>query len=61
MTVEEAKNLTRDDFVLYNNKKYKVLHVKELRSASTNEIYMNIKCKNKNCTMWIMNELCTIV
>lgn len=61
MTVEEAKNLKRNDFILYNNEKYKVLHVKELRSASANEIYMNIKCRNKNCTAWIMNEFCTIV
>jgi translation elongation factor P/translation initiation factor 5A len=59
MTVEEARLLKKGDFIFYNDVKYKVLHIKECRSANTNEIYINIKCKRGNETLWLMNKFAT--
>lgn len=61
MNVEEAKHLNKGDFIFYNNKKYKVLHTKELRSNATNEIYISIKCSNKNETLWLMNKFAEVI
>lgn len=56
MTVEEAKLLNKGDYVFYKDIKYKVLHTKECRHAHTNEIYISIKCKRQNETLWLMNK-----
>lgn len=57
MTVDEAKSLNKGDYVFYNDLKYKVLHTKEHRSAHTNELYISIKCKRGNETVWLNNKL----
>ena len=59
MTVEEAKSLNKGDNILYKGMQYKVLHIKECRSAHTNEVYVSIKCKRQNETWWLMNEFVT--
>ena len=56
MTVNEAKKLNKGDYILYNGLKYKVLNTKECRSASTNEIYVSIKCCRQNETLWLFNK-----
>lgn len=56
MTIEEARNLSKGDYILYNGKKYKVLNTKELRANDTNEVYISIKCSNKNETWWLPNK-----
>ena len=56
MTVEEAKRLNKGDYVLYKNLKYKVLHTKEHRHASTNEPYIVVKCIRKNAITHLSNE-----
>ena len=57
MTVNEAKRLNKGDIVFYNNLQYKVLSTKECRAADTNEIYVSIKCKRQNETLWLNNKL----
>lgn len=57
MKINEAKLLKKGDFITYNNTKYKVLHIKELRHAHTNEPYIDIKCSKGNETMWVNNKL----
>lgn len=61
MTYEEAKNLNIGDYVLYNGLKYKVLHIKEHRSAWTNELFMFIKCKRKDDILQLTNKLAELV
>lgn len=61
MTVEEARNLNKGDYILYKDKKYKVLHTKELRANDTNEVYINIKCSNKNETWWLPNKFAEVI
>ena len=62
MTVEEAKKLNKGDYILYKNKKYKVLHTKELRAHDTNEIYISIKCCNKNEILyWLPNKFAEVI
>lgn len=56
MTIEAAKKLSKGDCVLFNNEKYKVLHVKELRAADTNEIYICVKCRKGTETIWLHNK-----
>lgn len=56
MTVEEAKKLNKGDYVFYKGQKYKVLHTQERRANDTNEVYISIKCSNKNATWWLPNE-----
>lgn len=60
MTVEEAKDLIKGDYIFYNNKRYKVLHIKECTSAATNEIYMSIKCSRQNEILWLNNKFAEI-
>lgn len=60
MTVEEAKTLNKGDYIFYKGQKYKVLHTKELRANDTNEIYINIKCSNKNETLWLPNKFAEV-
>ena len=60
LTIDDAKKLNRGDYIFYNNEKYKVLHVKELISSSTNEPYISIKCKNKNLIAWLTHEFVDI-
>ena len=61
MTIEEAKKLHKGNNILYNGKKYKVLHTKELRANDTNEVYINIKCSNKNETLWLSNKFAEVL
>lgn len=61
MTIEEAKNLNKSDYILYKNKKYKVLHTQERRSYDTNKVYIAIKCSNKNETWWLPNEFAEVI
>lgn len=56
MTVEEAKKLCKGDYVVFNNEKYKVANVKELRSASSNEPYVQIKCYKGSHILWAPNN-----
>jgi hypothetical protein len=56
MTVEEAKKLNKGDYVFYKGQKYKVLHTQERRANDTNEVYIAIKCSNKNETLWLPNK-----
>lgn len=56
MTVEEARNLCKGDYVLYQGLRYKVLHTKEHRSASTNELYIIVKCSRMGGTYRFGNE-----
>ena len=56
MTISEAKLLNKGDFVGYRNLKYKVLSIKECRSAHTNEPFINIKVRRQNETMWLSND-----
>ena len=56
MTVEEAKDLIKGDYIFYNNQRYKVLHIKECRTVVGNEIYINIKCHRQNETLWLNNK-----
>ena len=60
MTVDKAKLLKRGDFIAYRNLKYKVLNIKELRNAHTNEVYIDIKCSRKNEILWLSNEFAEI-
>ena len=56
MTVEEARLLKKGDCVFYKGEPYKVLHIKECRSAHDNEIYISIKCKSRSETWWLTND-----
>lgn len=56
MTIEAAKKLCKGDYVMYDNKKYKVLNIKEMQSALSNEKYVEMKCCRGSCTMWLSNN-----
>lgn len=55
MTVGEALRLNKGDCVFYKNNKYKVLFVKEKRSAASGEIYVEVKCRRGSETTWFSN------
>ena len=56
MTVEEARKLCKGDCVVFNNEKMKVVNIKELRSASSNEPYVQVKCCKGSRTLWAPNN-----
>lgn len=60
MTVDEARIIKKGDYILYKNTKYKVLHTKELRANDTNEVYISIKCSNKDATWWLPNKFAEV-
>lgn len=61
MTVEEARKLNKGDYILYNNKRYKVLNTQERRRADNNEIYVSIKCIHITSTLWLPNNLAEVI
>lgn len=61
MTLEEARNLNKGDYILYNGLKYKLLHVKEHRNAHTNELCITIKCSRQNEIIWLNSELIEVI
>ena len=61
MTVDEARGLTKGDYILYRDLEYQVLDTKECRNAHTNEVYIQIKCRRQNITIWPSNEFVELV